>query len=166
MTSLEVVRAPDGTRSPATDEGTRARLGDLFGRQGVGDRIRFQEPDQRQNPAAAFYSAIDVLLDTYPVNGATELCEAMWRGVPAISIRGDRRVGRIGSAILQITKLRAPCNNLLPYGDGIHKAVYDAEVKAGNHASPRWGLGGFYASVIQPGMVRPGDAILLLEEFA
>jgi predicted O-linked N-acetylglucosamine transferase (SPINDLY family) len=87
-------------RSPATDEDTRARLGDLFGRQGVGDRIRFQEPDQRQNPAAAFYSAIDVLLDTYPVNGATELCEAMWRGVPAISIRGDRRVGRIGSAIL------------------------------------------------------------------
>jgi MOSC domain-containing protein YiiM len=73
---------------------------------------------------------------------------------------------RIGSAILEITRLRSPCNTLTPYGEGIQRAVYDAEVKAGNHASPRWGLGGFYASVVQTGTIRPGDTIRLLEENA
>ncbi len=102
-----VLRAIPGARlvlgrALASDEGTRARLGELFGRLGVGAQVGFQEVDGRQSPAAAFYSSIDILLDTHPVNGATELCEAMWRGVPAITLRGDRRVGRIGSAILRL----------------------------------------------------------------
>ncbi len=71
---------------------------------------------------------------------------------------------RIGEVIVQITKMRQPCDQLTPYGEGIQKAVFDAEVKAGNPASPKWGLAGFYASVIQPGTVRPGDAVTLLEE--
>jgi MOSC domain-containing protein YiiM len=71
---------------------------------------------------------------------------------------------RVGEVILELTKMRQPCEQLTPYGEGIHKAVYDAEVKAGNTASPVWGLGGFYASVIRTGTVRPGDAITLLEE--
>lgn len=71
---------------------------------------------------------------------------------------------RIGEVIVEITRMRRPCDQLSPYGEGIQAAVYDAEVKAGNTASPRWGLAGFYASVVKPGTVRPGDAIMLLEE--
>lgn len=71
---------------------------------------------------------------------------------------------RLGEVILEISKMRQPCEQLLPYGEGIGKAVFDAEVRAGNPASPRWGLAGFYASVIQPGTLRPGDSITLLEE--
>jgi MOSC domain-containing protein YiiM len=71
---------------------------------------------------------------------------------------------RIGEVIVEITRVRRPCEQLSPYGDGIQKAVYDPEVKAGNTASPLWGLSGFYASVVQPGTVRPGDTITLLEE--
>jgi MOSC domain-containing protein YiiM len=71
---------------------------------------------------------------------------------------------RLGEVIVEITKMRQPCEQLTPYGDSIQKAVFDAEVKAGNVASPRWGLGGFYAKVIQPGTLRPGDTITLLEE--
>lgn len=71
---------------------------------------------------------------------------------------------RLGEVIIEITKMRQPCDQLNPYGEGIHKAVFDGEVKAGNIASPRWGLAGFYASVIQPGTLRPGDTITLLEE--
>lgn len=71
---------------------------------------------------------------------------------------------RVGDAVIEITKVRAPCANLNPYGASIHKAIYDGEVKAGNFASPRWGLSGFYASVVQPGTVRPGAPLVLLEE--
>ena len=59
-----------------------------------------------------------------------------------------------------------PCQNLLPYGEGIGKAVFDAKVKDSDHPSPRWGLAGFYASVVQTGTIRPGDSITLLEEAA
>jgi len=52
------------------------------------------------------------------------------------------------------------------YGYGIQKAIYDAKVKARDASSPRWGLGGFYASVVQPGVIRPGDPIVLLVEHA
>jgi MOSC domain-containing protein YiiM len=71
---------------------------------------------------------------------------------------------RIGEVIIEIAKMRQPCEQLSPYGPGIQKAVFDEEVKAGNVASPRWGLAGFYASVVRPGTIRPGDTITLLEE--
>src|ERR1041385_4084088 len=58
---------------------------------------------------------------------------------------------RLGGAIIEFTKLRAPCSTLDVYGPGIQRAVYDAAVKAGDHLSPRWALGGMYASVVQPG---------------
>ncbi len=71
---------------------------------------------------------------------------------------------RMGEVILELSKMRQPCEQLLPYGENLHKAIFDGEVKAGNHASPVWGLGGFYASIIRTGTVRPGDTITLLEE--
>jgi MOSC domain-containing protein YiiM len=81
----------------------------------------------------------------------------------------DRRAVRIGqryrtgSLTLEVTKLRQPCSTLDVYGPGIQAAMFDARVRAGDAASPRWGLGGFYASVVEPGSVRAGDAISLLE---
>ena len=86
-------------------------------------------------------------------------------GLNRRSVRIGQRY-RIGGVLLEITKLRAPCENLNPYGPGIHKAVYDQEVKAGNPESPRWGLGGFYAAVLQTGTIHPGDPIQLVDETA
>jgi len=87
------------------------------------------------------------------------------RGLDRRAVRVGQRY-RVGDVLLQITKLRTPCDTLSVYGPAIKKAVYDQEVKAGNVASPVWGLGGFYASVLQPGTIRPGDPILLLDESA
>jgi MOSC domain-containing protein YiiM len=82
--------------------------------------------------------------------------------------RRDMRLGqryRIGEIVVELSRMRQPCDNLDPYGAGsIQKAVYDARVKAGDHTSPVWGLAGFYTSVLQTGTIRPGDAITLLEE--
>ena len=71
---------------------------------------------------------------------------------------------RIGLAIVELTKVRGPCSQLSVYGPGIQNAVYDAQVKAGDPSSPRWAMGGFYARVVQPGPVRFGDPISLLEQ--
>jgi MOSC domain-containing protein YiiM len=71
---------------------------------------------------------------------------------------------RIGLAIVELTEIRVPCQQLNVYGPGIQKAIYDAQVKAGDHSSPRWAMSGFYASVMQPGPVRAGDPISLLDQ--
>lgn len=74
---------------------------------------------------------------------------------------GDRY--RVGNDVeIRITKVRRPCRTIAVYGNGILRATYDAEVKAGNTSSPRWGRSGFYADVLKEGIVRPGDTIELL----
>ena len=73
---------------------------------------------------------------------------------------------RIGQTIVEISKPRGPCIQLNGYGAGIQQAIYDPQVKARDHSSPRWGLSGFYAAVVQGGLIRPGDPIALLSEMA
>ena len=79
--------------------------------------------------------------------------------------RRDWRVGQrwqIGAdVIIEITKRRAPCQALNVYGPGLQAAIYDALTRDGDPASPKWGLSGVYASVVTPGLLRPGDAIAL-----
>lgn len=79
--------------------------------------------------------------------------------------RHELRVGhqlRAGAAILEITKVRGPCTALDIYGPEIKQEIYDSRVNAGDFTSPRWGMSGFYARVIQSGAVHPGDPILIL----
>jgi MOSC domain-containing protein YiiM len=81
--------------------------------------------------------------------------------------RRRMRIGqryRVGNVTLELTKMRAPCSTLLVYGPTIAQAVYDAQVKAGDASSPRWGLGGFYARVLRPGSIRPKDIIELIDQ--
>ncbi len=87
------------------------------------------------------------------------------QGLDRRTVRLGQRY-RIGEVVIEITKMRQPCAQLNPYGDGIQKAVFDPEVKAGNAQSPRWGLAGFYAKIVQSGRIQPGDSISLLEEAA
>lgn len=70
---------------------------------------------------------------------------------------------RLGTAVVEITKVRVPCRTLDVYGNTIQKQVYDKAVKAGDHTSLRWGLSGFYVSVPEPGEVMPGDIITTVD---
>ena len=45
-------------------------------------------------------SQIDIMLDTFPYNGATTICDALWMGAPAITLAGQLAVARAGASIL------------------------------------------------------------------
>jgi MOSC domain-containing protein YiiM len=86
------------------------------------------------------------------------------RGIDRRELRIGQRF-RCGAAAIQLTELRLPCNALSIYGSvygrGIQSAIYDARAMQGDPSSDVWGLSGFYASVIEGGIVRPGDPIVL-----
>jgi len=87
------------------------------------------------------------------------------RGIDIRRVRmGDQY--RAGGAVLEITQPRGPCAALDIYGEGLKREVYDARVKELDAASARWGMSGFYASVVTPGPVRTGDAISLVSQLA
>jgi MOSC domain-containing protein YiiM len=87
------------------------------------------------------------------------------RGIEIRQIRiGDHF--RVGGAQLEITQPRGPCSALDVYGESLKLDLYDQKVKQRDFSSPRWGMSGFYASVLTPGPVRAGDAVSLLSKLA
>ncbi len=52
------------------------------------------------------YRHVDIALDTFPYTGSTTTCEALWMGVPVVTLRGESYVGRMSSSLLQ--RINAP----------------------------------------------------------
>jgi predicted O-linked N-acetylglucosamine transferase (SPINDLY family) len=78
----------------------RARLlKQLAGHSIAPERIRFVD----RQPLEAYlseYHHIDIALDTFPYAGGTTTCDALWMGVPTVTLCGRTAVGRGGVSIL------------------------------------------------------------------
>jgi protein O-GlcNAc transferase len=80
---------------------TADRIVDAFVRHGVtAGRITLHGWIARRNSHLDLYSETDIALDTCPYNGTTTTCEALWMGVPVVSLAGHVSMSRVGAALL------------------------------------------------------------------
>jgi protein O-GlcNAc transferase len=87
-------------------------------------RVTLQGPMPRRQYLES-YAHIDMVLDTFPYTGGTTTCEALWMGVPTLTLRGNNMIGRQGVSMLGCVGLQ----------DWIAEDEADYVAKASAHAS-------------------------------
>jgi predicted O-linked N-acetylglucosamine transferase (SPINDLY family) len=87
----------EGGEHAANREALYAR----FERHGIAPRrVDIAGWTDTQAPHLARYAEVDIALDTTPYNGVTTTLEALWMGVPVVTLEGTRHAGRTGATLL------------------------------------------------------------------
>jgi predicted O-linked N-acetylglucosamine transferase (SPINDLY family) len=87
--------------SALNDAEVAARLKQRFIRCGIdADRIRTVGFAKDNREHMAMYGEVDIALDTFPYCGTTTTCEALYMGVPVVTLSGNTHVGRVGASLL------------------------------------------------------------------
>lgn len=78
----------------------RREMLEQFAVEGIGaDRLTLEGPSSRADLLAA-YNRIDIALDPFPYGGGLTTVEALWMGVPVVTLQGPRWVSRAAASIL------------------------------------------------------------------
>ena len=89
----------------STEQDQRQLILRIFGEEGISpNRIAFTESRIRLE-YLRLYDLIDIVLDTLPYNGITTTCDALWMGVPVVSLIGNTAAGRAGLSLLSTVGL-------------------------------------------------------------
>lgn len=87
--------------SSLADAGTRQRFRRHFIERGItGERIDLLPPVTPLTRFLAEYGRIDIALDPMPFNGGTTTCDALWMGVPVVTLAGQGFMSRMGVSLL------------------------------------------------------------------
>jgi predicted O-linked N-acetylglucosamine transferase (SPINDLY family) len=80
---------------------TVRRLRDQFVRAGAADeQIELQGAGLSRELHLGLYNRVDLGLDPFPYNGTTTTCDALWMGVPVVTLIGHTHVARVGLSLL------------------------------------------------------------------
>lgn len=72
-----------------------------FASQGIApERVRLIARTATREEFLEVFQKIDIALDPFPYNGGTTTCEALWMGIPVLTLPGSLIVSRIGLSIL------------------------------------------------------------------
>jgi len=69
------------------------------------DRLELRGREPGYTNHMALYGVMDIALDTFPYHGTTTTAEALWMGVPVITLAGPSHVSRVGVSLLTNTGL-------------------------------------------------------------
>jgi predicted O-linked N-acetylglucosamine transferase (SPINDLY family) len=84
----------------------RAELIERFAAHGV-DAARIEFIGRR--PLLEYLNLhwhVDIALDPFPFSGGTTTCDALWMGVPVVTLRGETAVSRGGASLLSAIGLQ------------------------------------------------------------
>ena len=83
------------------DAGQVARCRGLFAKEGVSvERLEFIPKTATHAEHLALYGRVDIGLDSFPYNGCTTTCDALWMGVPVVTLAGAMSFSRYGVSLL------------------------------------------------------------------
>lgn len=106
-----VMKATPGSRlvlkwRSLEDPLTRRRIGRAFGALGIAaERLEFRGSIPHVQMLDE-YGGIDIALDPFPFCGGLTSCEALWMGVPVVTLPGERPVSRQTLGFLQVLGLQ------------------------------------------------------------
>ncbi len=85
----------------------RDRLLEKFKSHGIGpERIVFIKPTKDISSHLACYNFVDLALDTFPYNGTTTTFDALWMGVPVLTIDGNCHAAKVSASIMTRLNLK------------------------------------------------------------
>jgi predicted O-linked N-acetylglucosamine transferase (SPINDLY family) len=86
---------------PFGDQGVKGSTLDRLASAGIEpSRVDFASYLPTRAQHLAWYGRIDVALDTYPYGGTTTTCEALYMGVPVVTLAGRTHASRVGQSLL------------------------------------------------------------------
>jgi hypothetical protein len=88
------------TKALKEDERKVALVQEFTQRGIAAERLELLGQTAGQAEHLAVYGRLHLALDTFPYNGTTTLCEALWMGVPVLALRGERRAARVAESVL------------------------------------------------------------------
>jgi predicted O-linked N-acetylglucosamine transferase (SPINDLY family) len=86
-----------------SSETARQRIRGIFLSRGVPEsRVDFCDFIADTKNHLDLYGEIDIALDPFPYNGTTTTCDALWMGVPVVTLCGPNHVSRVGAMLLTL----------------------------------------------------------------
>lgn len=87
------------------DRSVRGRIVERFGQEGIAKNRILIRKDINHAQMLADYSSVDIVLDTYPFNGGMTSIEALWMGVPIVTLAGSTPASRQTGSFLRLLGL-------------------------------------------------------------